>query len=275
MLEEIREIFKRRELLWILIKRNLTIRYKNSALGFFWSLLTPVLMILVYVVFASILKFNSGRKDYLQFLVAGIVIWQFTAGCLNDSLYSIAGNSNLVKKVFFPRVILPVSTALANGVNFLLTFVILLLFLAVTGAADLSRAYWLIPAISMHLILGVGIACLCATANVFFRDMQHLVGIGSLAWFFLSPVFYDLELQTGIMKFGNPQLGGIVFLNPMSGILAAYRAGIMNYPLLPEAAPGVALNPLWLLLSAGVCAGVAITGILALRLGDKYFGDVL
>ncbi len=271
----LKEIYKRRELLWILVKRNLTIRYKNSVLGFFWSLLTPLLMILVYVVFASILKFDNGRDDYLQFLVAGIVTWQFTAGCLNDSLYAIVGNTNLVKKVFFPRIILPISTALANGVNFLLTFVVLLLFILVTGVADFTCVYWLVPAILMHLTLGIGIACLCATANVFFRDMQHLVGVGSLAWFFLSPVFYDLSLQVGILNFANPQWKGIVFLNPMSGILAAYRTAIMGYPLLPEAAAGAALHPAWLLLSAGVCVAVALIGAAALRKGDKYFGDVL
>ncbi len=271
----LKEIYKRRELLWILVRRNLTIRYKNSMLGFFWSLLTPLLMILVYVVFASILKFDNGRDDYLQFLVAGIVIWQFTAGCLNDSLYAIVGNTNLVKKVYFPRIILPLSTALANGVNFLLTFAVLILFLFVTGVTDFMRLYWLVPALLMHLTLGIGIACLCATANVFFRDMQHLVGVGSLAWFFLSPVFYDLSLQVGILDLSNQQWNGIIFLNPMSGILAAYRAAIMGYPLLPEAAPGVSLHPAWLLLSAFVCVVVALIGAAALRKGDKHFGDVL
>ena len=109
------------ELTRILTARNLKIRYKGSVLGFFWSLLTPALTILMYAVFAHILKFNKGQPHYLQFLVSGIIVWGFTAGCLNDSLFSIAGNSNLVKKVYFPRAILPLATALANGVNFLLT----------------------------------------------------------------------------------------------------------------------------------------------------------
>ena len=150
------DLYRRRELVWILVQRNLKIRYKHSALGFLWSLLTPLLMILMYAVFASILKFNTGSPDYLPFLVVGIVVWQFTAGCLNDSLSSIAGSANLVKKVAFPRVILPVSTVLANAVNFVLTFVVLLAYLLATGVADFGAAQWLLAGFAMQLALGTG-----------------------------------------------------------------------------------------------------------------------
>lgn len=270
-----REIYKRRELTWILVQRNLKIRYKNSALGFFWSLLTPVLMIVMYALFASILKFNTGSPHYLQFLVTGIIVWQFTSGFLNDSLNAIVGNANLVKKVYFPRIILPVSTVMANGVNFLLTFVVLFLYLMLSGAADFSAFYWIIPALTLHFALGLGMACLCATANVFFRDTQHIIGLGALAWFFLSPVFYATEMQLGALGFQNPQLGGIIFLNPMTGILSAYRTALMGMPLMPEAAPGILLSPLWLLLSAAVCFAILFLGIASLKAGDQHFGDVL
>ncbi len=269
------EVYKRRELTWILVQRNLKIRYKNSALGFLWSLLTPVLMIFMYAVFASILKFNTGSPNYLQFLVTGIIVWQFTAGFLNDSLNAIVGNANLVKKVFFPRIILPVSTVMANGVNFLLTFVVLFLYLMLSGVADFTAFYWIVPAFALHLALGIGMSCLCATLNVFFRDTQHIIGVGSLAWFFLSPVFYAPEMQLGALGFQNPQIGGIIFLNPMTGILAAYRAALMGAPLMPEAAPGILLSPLWLLLSTLVCVVIFFLGIASLKAGDSHFGDVL
>jgi lipopolysaccharide transport system permease protein len=268
-------LYHRRELVWILVQRNLKIRYKHSALGFFWSLLTPLLMILMYAVFASILKFNTGSPRYLPFLVTGIVVWQFTAGCLNDSLASIAGSSNLVKKVYFPRVILPVSTVLANAINFLLTFAVLLVYLLATGVANFSAAYWLLAGFAMQLALGTGVACLCATSNVFFRDTQHIVGIGSLAWFFLSPVFYNLELQLGALAFLPPKFAGIVYLNPMSGILAAYRAGLMGLPPTAEIAPGEPLSAAWILLSAAVCLVVFAIGAAAVRAGERHFGDVL
>ena len=268
------DLYRRRELVWILVQRNLKIRYKHSALGFLWSLLTPLLMILMYAVFASILKFNTGSPDYLPFLVVGIVVWQFTAGCLNDSLSSIAGSANLVKKVAFPRVILPVSTVLANAVNFVLTFVVLLAYLLATGVADFGAAQWLLAGFAMQLALGTGVACLCATSNVFFRDTQHIVGIGALAGFFLSPVFYGIDLQLRGAEIRAAPARGVAFLNPMSGILAAYRAGLVGLPLTPGTA-SARPEPAWLLLSAAVCLAVLAAGAAAVRAGERHFGDVL
>jgi len=266
-------ILARRELTAILVQRNLKIRYKGSALGFLWSLLTPAAMILMYAVFAHILKFNTGDPMYLPFLVTGIVVWQFTAGSLNDSLAAIAGNANLVKKVSFPRVILPLSTALANAVNFGLTFVVLAAYLAVSGALHPARIWLLVPAVVLHLALVSGLACLVATANVFYRDTEHIIGVGTLAWFFLSPVFYSLDLQLGALP---GRLGALAFLNPMTGILALYRAALMGQPLLPPAHAAF-LPPAWgaLAISAAVCAAALAAGLAAIRAGNRKFGDVL
>ncbi len=257
----------------ILVLRNLSIRYKGSALGFFWSLLTPALTIAMYAIFASILKFNRGQPAYLQYLVTGIIVWNFTAGTLNDSLFSIAGNANLVKKVSFPRAILPLSTALANCVNFLLTALPLALYLALTGTLHLRHVAWLAPAVALHVALCSGIALLAGTLNVFFRDVQHAVGVGQLAWFFLSPVFYGLDLQLGAVPVPDVWKG-IVFVNPMTGILAMYRYALMGLPMVPPeweaAVPGA-----WIAISALVSVAVLLLGMAVLRAGDRKFGDVL
>lgn len=256
-----------RELLDMLTARNLKIRYKGSALGFLWSLLTPGFFILMYAVFARILKFNNGSPHYLEFLVSGIIIWQFTAGCLNDSLNSISGNSNLVKKVFFPRVILPVSAVVADLINFALTFAVLVAYLLISGAADFRCAYWIMPALLMQLTLCTGLACFCASSNVFFRDMQHIVGIVSQAWFFMSPVFYGVDLQ---LSFLPRALSWLAYLNPMTGILGAYRAGLMGDAVLPAGVSSAAMA-----VSAAMCLAVFAAGLYAMRAGDKKFGDVL
>ena len=262
------------ELLRILTARNLKIRYKGSVLGFFWSLLTPALTILMYAVFARILKFNAGQPHYLQFLVSGIIVWGFTVGSLNDSLFAIAGNANLVKKVYFPRAILPLTTALANGVNFLLTFVPLMLYLALTGTLAWGPGLlWLLPAFAFHLALCAGIACLVGTLNVFFRDTEHIVGLLLLAWFFMTPVMYEASLQaTALARFAwYPEgLHGLVFLNPMTGILSLYRRALMGMDITP---PGIA--PAWLLLSVATTVALLFLGRAALRIGDRHFGDVL
>lgn len=269
------------ELARILAHRNLKIRYKGSALGFFWSLLTPAATILMYAVFARILKFGGG-DGYLPFLVTGIVVWGFTAGTLNDSLHAIAGNANLVKKVYFPRAILPLSTTLANAANFLLTLVPLVLYLALAGRLRLGHAGWLVPALALHFVLALGISLLVATLNAFFRDTQHAVGIAQLAWFFLTPVFYYPAMQVAAAPL-PAAWRGLVYLNPMTGILAMYRRGLLGAELVPgaetlaawqapaEAAPGA----WWLAASAGAAVLVCILGVLALRRGDRFFGDVL
>ena len=265
------------DLVRILTARNLKIRYKGSVLGFFWSLLTPALTILMYAVFAHILKFNKGQPHYLQFLVSGIIVWGFTAGALNDSLFAIAGNANLVKKVYFPRAILPLTTALANGVNFLLTFVPLMLYLALTGTLAWGPGLlWLLPAFAFHLALCTGIALLVGTLNVFFRDTQHIVGIGQLAWFFLTPVFYFPQMQLEAAGF----LGawrGLVFLNPMTGVLALYRRGLMGAAEQPLVPPAFAADvPAWWIgVSCAMCLAVLALGVAALRRGDRSFGDAL
>ena len=269
------------DLVRMLVSRNLKIRYKGSALGFLWSLLTPLAMILIYAVFAGVLGMKrqllgiSGGNTvaYLPFLVTGIVVWQFTAGTLGDSLHAIVGNANLVKKVYFPRAILPASTALANAVNFLLTFVILLVYLAASGALRPAGALWLVPAIALQLALCLGISLLVSTLNVFFRDTEHIVALLLLAWFFMTPVMYETSLQTDAaahFSWFPASLRGLVFLNPMTGILALYRHALLGMDLVPA---GIA--PAWLLLSPAAILLVFILGAMALRIGDRTFGDVL
>lgn len=256
-------LLARRDLIGNLVDRNLKIRYKSSVLGFFWSLLTPLFFILIYAVFAKLLKF--GGPGYLQYLVTGIIAWQFTVSCLNDSLYSIVGNANLVKKVFFPRIILPLSTALADAVNFFLTFLVLVFYLVVSGNAHFGQIWMVVPAFAMQLALGLGFCCLCGTSNVFFRDTEHIVGVATQAWFFLSPVMYPMAFQLDFLPAG---LHWLAYLNPMTGILAAYRQALLGLPPTPGGVLPFAV-------SAVMCGVVLLAGLAVLKAGNRRFGDVL
>lgn len=246
----------------MLCLRNLKIRYKHSALGFFWSLLTPGLLILIYALFAKILRFSGSRPHYLLFLVCGIVIWQFTVSCLNDGLNAVTGSSNLVKKTRFPRLALPVSLTLANTVNFLLTALVLIVFLVISRA-QAGPLLYLLPALAGQLLLCLGIVMLVSAGNVYFRDLQHIVGVVSLAWFFLSPIFYDLEMQTALLPEG---LAFLCYLNPMSGLLGSYRSALLADP--PPPAAGLAI-------SLAVCLAVFLLGERVFARAQRGFGDVL
>lgn len=267
MLDTIQSIWLRRELLWILIIRNLKIRYKSSVLGFFWSLLSPALLIVIYGAFAAILRFNEGKPNYLEFLVIGIIVWQFLSMCLNDSLYVVLGNANLVKKTAFPRYILPLSMVLANLINFLLTIAVLLLYLVMVRM-PLHMIYLAPLILILQVLLGLGLAGILSTANVFMRDTEHILGVGSLAWFFLSPVFYPMELQ---LSFLPESFGWLAFLNPMAGILYSYR-----YVMMGNLMPDLFSIPFWWpCISFLMCLVVFVIGCIVFTKGERYFGDVL
>jgi lipopolysaccharide transport system permease protein len=267
MLARLGTMWRWRELLWILIGRNLKIRYKGSTLGFFWSLLGPLLIILIYAVFAAILRFNQGRPNYLEFLVIGICIWQFLAMCLNDSLYAVMGNVNLVKKTSFPRIILPIAMVSANVINFLLTWCVLLPYLLVAGMP--LQGILLLPVVLVvQAALCLGMALILSTSNVFLRDTEHILGVGTLAWFFLSPIFYPVEMQ---LSFLPASLSWLAFLNPMTGIVWCYRRLLMGSEM-----PDLMMVPAASLLTSFlVCFSVLLIGLITFLLSQKKFGDVL
>lgn len=207
------EIIARKELLFGLVARNLKIRYKGSALGFLWSLMDPMLMVAVYFAFAKLTRFQVD----LPYLLSGVLVWQFISLCVGDSFHSVVGNPNLVKKVYFPRSILPLSMTLANLVNYFLTLVVLFGFLLLVGTHIPWTRIWLIPFfIFIQFILCLGFSFLFSSLMVYFRDTQHLVSIGLMAWFFLSPVIYPAALVP-------EKIFWIYQMNPMCLVLMGFR----------------------------------------------------
>jgi lipopolysaccharide transport system permease protein len=273
MLRSAKQVWLRRELLWILIGRNLKIRYKHSVLGFFWSLLSPLLLILIYASFATILRFNEGRPSYLQFLVIGIIVWQFLAMCLGDSLYTIMGSANLVKKTAFPRIILPLAMVLANLANFLLTWVVLFLYLMFSGMH--FQYLILLPLVLLaQTLLCLGLALILSASNVFFRDTEHIMGVSTLAWFFMTPIFYPVQMQ---LKFLPEDLSWLAFLNPMTGIVRSYRVLLMS-DRLPDVAGPLATIPVpafGFAISGVVCVVVFVMGVGMFQKLQSRFGDEL
>ncbi|MEI8122521.1 MAG: ABC transporter permease [bacterium] len=256
----IKDIMVRRDLLSMLVVRNIKIRYKESVLGFLWTLLGPVFLIAIYALFMKIImKFPMP----MTVLVSGIFVWQYLAMCLGDSSFAIIGNANLVKKACFPRALLPFSIVLANFVNFLLSLLVMVVYLLVDGPHFWGIA-WLPLALLSHLALCTGVSLALCALNVFFRDVQHLTGIFTMAWFFLTPVVYDISMISSITDH-HPLLGTLYFLNPMAGILALYRAALLGSPL-----PSLSLVALSVAVAAVVCvAGIAIFEKLQSRFADE------
>jgi lipopolysaccharide transport system permease protein len=235
------ELVARHELIANFVSRNLKQRYKGSFFGFLWSLLHPLLLILVYLVFIRLMRFEMD----LPYLIVGVLVWQFFALASGDAVGIIYGHATLVKKTWFPRIILPLSAVIGMLIHFLLSLIILLFFLAsfrIWPGPEYLHLLWLIPA---QFLLCLGMSLLLSSLNVFYRDVEHILQILLMAWFFVTPIIYPV---TSVLN--HPSLPGytkrLYFFNPMTSLVQYYREVFLG-----AAPPGV---PVW--------PGLAVAGVI-------------
>ena len=265
----LRTIVRHRDLVANLVSRDLKGRYRGSALGFLWTVLNPLVMAVIYIFFLRLLG-GRGLPITMEDIIIGVFAWQFTVQCINSGLSAFTGNANLVKKVFFPREILPVSVVLSALVNFLLTVLVqwaLIAFLLWHKGLLLSGWSLALPAVALYqTIFNFELVLLISAANVYFRDTSHLVGLFLSAWFFMSPVMYPLSLVATLSR-SHPWLQDLYQLNPMTLIITAYRALQIPGTAFPWSAAAV-VGWIWPLL-----AGVVILRVF--RRAQCYFSDLL
>ena len=224
------ELGESRELFVNLTLRELRGKYKRSVLGWTWSLLNPLATMVIFtVVFAFFLKVPpprgnpSGLKVFALFLLCGLLPWNFLSNGMSGSMGALVGNSNLIKKVFFPREVLVASSVASWVVSFLLELAVLAVALLVSGHMVLP---WLLPTVLLIVIqtafvLGVGL--LLAVLNVYFRDVEHLIGIVLQVWFYATPIVYPISTVQGALA-KHPPLFTLYKLNPMVRFVNAYRS---------------------------------------------------
>jgi lipopolysaccharide transport system permease protein len=220
------ELYAYRQMLVSLVRKDLRGRYKGSVLGFLWTFVNPLLQLLVYtVVFSTILRADI-EKFYL-FLFVALVPWIFFSASLNGGASSILAHKDMVKKIYFPREVLPIAYVTSCFVNMLFSFVIIFVVLIFSGSAINPAALLCLPAVMLvEYILALGIALLSSAVTVFFRDLEHILGIVSMAWMYLTPIVYDISMV--------PQhLVSVFMANPMTPIIMAYR-DILYYARVPS-----------------------------------------
>jgi homopolymeric O-antigen transport system permease protein len=247
MLQLLNEIKRNHELIWALAMKELRVRYKRSILGFVWALLNPLMMMVILtVVFSQILRFQV--PNYEVFLISALLPWIFFSQSMGYSMESIVSNGELLKKVKIAKSVFPLAAVLSNVINFLLSLVPLALILLIVGF-PFHWTWIYLPVSLIGLILfTLGCGFFFATANVFFRDVSHIVQIVLSAWFYLSPVMYRPE-------FLPEQYRPFFRLNPMLYFLNQFRLVIYDGQL-PQPR------------SIVLCLAI---GVLALALGYAYF----
>lgn len=237
--QRIAEVYQYRELVRNLVVRDLKVRYKNSVLGFLWSLVNPLLMMIVFTVVFQILL-PQDIRIFPIFVLCALLPWNWFAASLNEAIPSIVNNAHLIKKVYFPREVLPLSVVLANGVNFLLALVVLFAVIFVYGI-HLSRWVLLLPLIMLiQLCFTLGVAFFLSTANVFYRDTGVIMEVVLLAWFFLTPIFYPVTVAPAyheILGVTVPVQRLMYIVNPMASLISAYRDILWGSLTGPPGAP--------------------------------------
>ena len=182
MFKGLREIYNYREMLISLIRKELRGKYKASVLGFMWSFLTPLFQMLVYiVVFSQILK--SGIEHFAIFLLVSLMPWNFFSASITNGSTCVISQENLVKKIYFPRIILPLSFVTSMFINLLITFVLIFFILLVSGfGIDLIAIAFLPVILVAEYMLALGICTIVSALAVYFRDLEYIMGILSMAW---------------------------------------------------------------------------------------------
>lgn len=235
------DVSESRDLVVNLTLRELRGKYKRSILGWSWSLLNPLAATVIFsLVFGVLLRFQdqlrpgdpSGLNNFAAFLMCGLLPWNFFSASLNGSMAALLGNAGIIKKVYFPRQILIVATVLALDVSFLIELAVLAGFLLFLGSMVLP---WLVPMLGLVVVLTmfcIGSGLVVSVLNVYFRDMQYLVGIVLQMWFYLTPIIYPPSLVEG----RGETVEFLYGLNPMTSFVDCFRAVLydLRWPDLGE-----------------------------------------
>jgi ABC-type polysaccharide/polyol phosphate export permease len=241
----LRNIWRVRELLLTLVRRDLIVRYQSSVLGFLWSFANPLALVLIfYVAFSKILTFGAGHMpgsdiSFGLHLLVGILSWSFFARCVSEGHGAILGHANLIKKIKMPIEVFPAVTVVGNLVNYLLgmlvVFPLLLLMLPADHVSLLQIPVQIFLFLLLTLLLSFlifAITLFVSAVNVFYRDVQSLSEVGLLAWFYATPIIYPANLVTDKVQSGDlPRWTEVLYwLNPMTPIVVGYRRVLLYQP---------------------------------------------
>lgn len=253
----IKNLYQYRELLKTNVQKEIRGKYKGSFLGVLWSFLNPLLMVLVYaLVFPFIMK-GQGIENYLIYLVVAIIPWNYFTTSITTGCNCIWINGGIIKKVYFPREILPVSVILAGLINFLISCIIILVFLLFSGIGFSLQLLWLPLIAIIQSILSLGLLFILSAINVYVRDVEYLVGFVLNLLFYATPILYKADMFPESVRW-------ILYLNPMSHLIDAYRS-IFYYQTCPRIAS--------LLYIAGLSCIILLLGYIIFRKLEKGFAE--
>ncbi len=259
MLQKFRELYHYREMIISLVRRDLRGRYKASVLGFLWTFINPLCQILVYTfVFQFVMR--TGIDQFSVYLISGMIPWIFFSSAVSGGTTCIKNQSEMVKKIYFPREVLPVSFVTSAFVNMLFCFIMIFLVIAISGRGFSPVALLFLPLVMIvEYVMALGFTFIVSGLTIYFRDMEHIVGVIMMAWIYLTPIMYTIDMVP-------EALVSIFKLNPMTPVVQTYQK-ILYYKEIP--------NMETLGLAALFALIIFIIGFYAFRKMERNFAEEL
>lgn len=256
----LKELWAYRELLYFLTWRDIKVRYKQTMLGAAWAILQPLLTMLVFTLFFGRGgRMGSDGLPYPLFCYAGLVPWTFFSYGLTQASNSLVGSHHLIKKVYFPRLTIPLATVFSGAVDFVLAFLVLLGMMAYYGIAPTAHAVWVPLLVALTFVTALGVGLWLSALNVEFRDVKYVVPFLTQFWLFATPIAYP---STNLSEHWRL----IYSLNPMVGVVEGFRWGLLG----ARTEPGPMI-----LVSAAVAVALLIGGAFYFRRMERTFADVV
>lgn len=212
---KVAELWNFREMFQALVSREIRARYKGSFFGFFWSLLNPLLMMIVYsLIFSQVIRIQVPH--YSLHLLAALLPWTWFTTSISNATGAIVANANLIKKVYFPNELLPTVAVTTNLINYLYSIPVIILFMLFQHVPITPMLLFLPLLLAVQFVLTLGMGLWLSTLNVFFRDVEQLLGVVLMAWFYLTPIVYPREMIP-------ERFQELAMLNPLSGLVVSYQ----------------------------------------------------
>ena len=254
------ELWVYRELLYFLTWRDIKVRYKQTALGAAWAIIQPFFTMVVFsVFFGRLAGISSGDIPYPIFSFAALVPWTFFANGLSQSSSSLVGNSNLITKIYFPRLVIPISTVLAGVIDFALSFGVLLLMMLYYGIVPTVNVVWLPFFLLLALVTALGVGLWLSALNVQYRDVRYIVPFVTQFWMLATPIAYPSTLLSEPWR-------TIYGINPMVGVIEGFRWALLNSKTKP--------GPI-ILVSTAVSVLLLVGGAFYFKRMERKFADIV
>ena len=257
---KLRELWEFRELLFFFAWRDIKVRYKQTVMGASWAIIQPFFTMVIFsLFFGRLAKIPSDGVPYPVFSYAALVPWTFFANALTQASNSLVFSANMIKKIYFPRLALPIATVLAGVIDFALAFIVLLGIMLYYGLAPTINVVWLPFFLLLALVTSLGVGLWLSAMNVQFRDVRYTVPFLAQAWLFVTPIAYPSSMLAEPWR-------TVYGLNPMAGVVEGFRWALLG--------SGSAPGPM-LIVSVVVALTLFVSGLFYFRRMEQSFADVL